>query len=344
MNQLTIYCHRSGTPMISAQLLTTRAWPMVQSMILLHPIYDTSSTTLLNRLDQIVRTGEWYNEAIQEAKLLMSAIMWKMESIIQRQPSLPADNVTVGCAEHLLNIFTFVISRSKPIVLPTYVVTKDNSNWHNFPTYLAAIDQLIEDYNSKIRLTTTAEDQILEDATDEAERAVELNRIYKKLDLKKVWSWIALQLDGQMLTQNLDSYRELFLNGTNNPTNYVVDDIDDLVTDILKYCDSGNEITFFIHKRLNTLREIVVDFYSGFTIISSSSKESNVSYDSSLLETPEETLLYQKLDNKLLELGTLTEPVRSNFANNILYMRAMAEYRLLSKRQGTVVNRAENNI
>jgi hypothetical protein len=123
------------------------------------------------------------------------------------------------------------------------------------------------------------------------------------------------------------------MTGDTNPEDWTTDDIEDVQLAIVECCDTGNEITFFINNRLNNIKAIIQDFYSSFTLLSHSVSDVSNSLDLTAEEQAKSNEFFAGFDSRAAVLTSKPEaPKRESFASLGLYLKATAQYNILSRR------------
>ena len=343
---LIIKCSRSGLPLAKVESLTNGSWPLIESFDgkLLHPIYNLPFNRLLKKFDNLLNeahSADWLltDNALTDIKLSMSATMYALDaiwspasSIAPITQSLPSDAVAVGSADRLYDIAEwFHLSITKQVAFPLYRISKDAGNlqWDNFATWLDDVEEIWDSIeNGKKKLAAEAEEE-----RKEALHTVRAADIYKKLDLKKVWNWMDIQLAESELypAGRRETFKTLFFKADMSPEDWTTDDVDDLVEAVMLCCDGGNEISHFIHTRLSNIRAAIVDFFSGFTILSTAA--AGVDADILAGATAQETALLQSFEDAAKQLDSLpAEPQRKDYPTMGAFMKAQAQWRIIARR------------
>lgn len=345
----TIYCARSGLPLAKVTALCSQGWPFLNTMSgqMIHPLYDLELGVLIHRLkDRESKAQEvgWMLEDshIKDIAVCMSAIMYRLDamwmppssdSFHKIEPSLPGTSVVVGSAKRLADLASWYhFATSKRMSFPIYRTSKKNSNlgWENFKDWLDTA-WLIRDEWEKGR--SESERLSLLKKREEALQTVKGEDIYKRIDFQKVWNWIEIQLAAapQYPAGRRETFKSLFMRGDLSPEDWTTDDVEDLQFAITECCDIGNEITFFINKRLNGIKAGISDFYGSFTLITRVAGSVNPE------ETPEErektAQFFSDYDSRAANLEELPpEPKRESFASMAKFIQAQAQWRILSRR------------
>jgi hypothetical protein len=334
----TIYCQNSGVVLgnlevkiFEGQLAYLEAH---SDALYLHPFYRLNSIVLIKKLEDCLHRFQeqgWLGSHPEQLRLrlLTSAMMFNLDSIKQSQTSLPSFAVAAASAGRLLGIskWFFYVS-SQRLAFPTYSVSKlnDNLEWQNFKHWIDSAYQIRQDWSSKSKeLKRDAEQKAMSESLREIK-----SEHYRRIDTKKVWNWIWLQLEDKIHSGRIETFKNLFLNGDVEAHEWIIDDVDDLREATLLHCDTGNEIMFFIKKRLDGIAALVRDFYSSFTIVSRISSEN---FGTEGGHTPEEALFFSEFDIRAQALEAMPEPPkREDFTSLGLFLKAQAQWNILSKR------------
>jgi len=340
----TIYCYRSNVPLASVTAICSQGWPLLNSIqtTLLHPIYGMPLAKLLlklkSHLDQAAQDA-WKIEhhAMVDMQLCTSAIMYSLDAFWQAPPessqhipSLPSESVVIGSAARLISIASWYhFGTSKRLKFPQYRVSKHNSNtrWENFSAWLDDAETIKQEWEGVVKKVDNVIDEIEAQA---ALQEVHAEKVYKRLDLRKVWGWIDTQISTEYSEGRRETFKTLFLKGDVTPEDWIADDVDDLVEAVLLCCDAGNDISHFIHTRLNHIRQLIADFYSSFTLLGKVVAD-NAHPD--IAQTEQEKQLFGELDSKAAALTELPPaPKREQFASLGLFLKAQAQYNLIARR------------
>lgn len=332
-----IYCHNSGVLLGHIQVCIVEGHMTYlqhhSENIFHHPFYGLDSVVLMGKLENSLAQHQesgWMPSESEKLRirLLCSALMHSMGSIKQFEPSLPKHEIAAGSAGRLLGLakWFFFIS-SQRLAFPIYSVSARNENlgWENFRVWLDAAYQIRHDWADKVR---ERKKEAEKKAFDEAMLDIKRESI-RAVDKKKVWNWIALQLDGKEPAGRIATFKDLFLNGDTEITSWLSDDVDDIQFAIAKHCDVGHEIMFYITKRLNGIRSLIKDFYSSFTLITKAQKDSYGNDE----QTAQEKAFFAGYDATAASLEELpAPPERKDFATLGLHMQAQAKWNILKKR------------
>jgi len=288
---------------------------------------------------QLAEQSEWLvkDSELLEVKLCMSAIMHSIDAIWQAPaaskqhvPSLPSTTVAIGSAARLLNLASWYhYLTSKRLSFPLYRVSvhNNNSEWQNFSSWLDDANSIRDEWEQGRGELETQEELRRRNA---ALLTVKAENIYKRIDFTKVWNWIDIQIATEYVAGRRETFKQLFMKGDVAPEDWVADDVDDLVEAVLTCCDTGNEITHFIHTRLNHIRAIIADFYGSFTLLNTVAK---TDAHPDTVQTKKEQEFFDEIDKKVDSLEALPPaPKRESFASMAHFLKAQAQYNLLVRR------------
>lgn len=336
----SIFCKNSGVLLATMQINIFEghlAYLDAHSdAIYLHPFYRLSSAVLIKKLeDSLHRAQEsgWvqtYKEQ-ERLRLLTSAMMHSLSCLKQDRPTLPSYHIAVASAGRLLGLakWFFYIS-SQRLEFPLYSISGKNENleWQNFKHWIDSAYLIREEWASKSR---TLEIEAKKKAHEESMKEV-LSESYRRVDTRKVWNWIHIQLADHFAPGRLETFKSLFLDGDLNAHDWITDDIEDLKIALVQHCDIGNEIMHFINKRLDGIRAIIKDFHSSFTIINPKRNQESSTFGIEE-QTPEEALFLSEYDRKVESLEELpAPPAREAFASQALFLKAQAQWNILKRR------------
>lgn len=350
-----LYCSRSGLPLADVTVLCSMGQPMVGNLLatqLIHPIYDLPLDPLLVRARKLIvdaEAAEWLLPAdnLRELSLCMSAILYSLDVMwlpaegSQRKvyPSLPALNVTVGTAARLIKLaHWYHHATSKRMTFPQYHVSKQagNTEWQNFSGWVDAAYEIKASWSDRKEQLEAEE---LKRSYDDALKTVRAESIYSKLDMRKVWNWIDIQLaiSKKYPLGRRTTFKTLFMDGNLEPSEWLLEDLEDLQLAIMECCDVGNDVMFFVNKRVANIRAVLLDFYGGFTLLTR-----NVPTDADgqparnpldALATPQEQAMMQAFDDLAAGITELPpEPQRASYPTLGTFLKARAEWTILSKR------------
>lgn len=359
-----IYCVRSGLPLASVTTLCNKGWPIFSSLQdgMLHPDYSTSLESLISRLTaqvKLAESKEWeVTKAMQtDMQVCMSAIMYGLDAMWlppegsshKIEPSLPRWSVVVGSAAVFTKLARWYhYSTSKRLHLPIYRVTKtaNNPGWESFSGWMEeafSVKKVWEKGRINNELVEAAE-QRRQDAIEE----ISADKLYKRMDFKKIWNWVDIQLADhpqygkEYPVGRRETFKELFLTGDLHVENWTVDDVEDLQFAIAQCCELGNDISYFINTRLNSIKECIRDFFSAFTIVGR-----NIGIDAAHVPEKEKEAtaqFFEGFDKRASMLEELpAAPKREDFPNAWTFLKAQAEHNILAKRFSRQAHLAQDN-
>lgn len=334
----TIFCRNSGVVLGQLEIKIFEGHlPYLEShdeAIYLHPFYRMSSAVLLKKMEDCLhKTQEsgWIGTDVEKTRLslLTSALMHSIGCIKQECPTLPRFEYAAASGGRLLGLAKwFWWISSQRLSFPVYSISKRNGNldWNNFRHWLDSAYLIREEWASTSRkLNLAAQKRAQEQSIREIN-----SEVYRRVDTRKVWNWIDLQLENHFAPGRRETFKNLFLNGDIEAHEWTVDDVEDLKIALVQHCDIGNEIMHFINKRLTGIQGLIRDFYSGFTLLT------KIKEDQSQLEeekTPEELAFFDEYDKKVEALEALPPaPQRKDFATLGLFLKAQAQWNILKKR------------
>lgn len=335
----TIYCQNSGVVLGQLEVLILEGHLAYleshSEAVYLHPFYRMNSVVLLSKLEDCLKFCQgngWVctHAEQQRLQLLCSAIMFSLGAIKQDGPSLPSFPIAAASAGRLIGLakWFFYIS-SQRLSFPTYSVssTNENRNWENFKHWLDTAYEIREEWGSKSReLQKEAEIRAREQSIKEIK-----SESFRRVDTRKVWNWVHLQLVDHVPNGRIETFKNLFLNGDLEAHEWTLDDVEDLQIELIEHCDIGNEIMHFINKRLDGIKGLIKDFYSSFTLVTRVAGNGNFSDQET--QTAEEQSFFSEFDKKAELLEQLpNEPKREDFATLGLFLKAQASHRILTKR------------
>ena len=337
MKTATIYCQRSGIAIAQVRTLCVDGFPFIKSMegLLYHPIYNKNLDSLLALLRKdltAAREANWIlSESVaQHAALCMSAILYNLGALQDDYACLPCDKVVIGSGSRLLALTNWYHhATSKRLQLPRYRPHRDNMNvgWNNLSGWLEACEEVRKTWETgKDANKKSAE---LTELTAKTQLSVRT----KRNDLPGTWNWIAVQLSGNYPDGRIHTWKDLWMNGDIEQENWCLDDVEDLMFAITECCDVGNEVMHYVSGRLKHLKEMIRDFYSSFTILSTRSGDANAHPDLTEAERAKEKEFFSEIDERASKLTELPpEPQRKDFASMALFIKAQAQHRLLVRR------------
>ncbi len=344
-----IYCQRSGVPLVSVSALCSMGWPMLSKLQdeMIHPIYGNSLERNLAQLKAALQEAEdiaWqvYEHEERNLQLLCSAIMYNLgamwlppEGSAHRiEPSLPSWPVTIGCGKRLAAIASWYhYATSKRMRFPTYRIsqTAGNTRWENFGGWLD------EAFDIKKEWEKGRTEHVLRELDaknrEDAMESVHAERLYGRVDFKKVWNWVETQMaeskkypEGRRTT-----FKSIFMEGDLHPEDWTVDDVEDLQFALTETCEIGNDIMFFINKRLNGIKEIISSFWGNFMLVGN--RESGPQFEMTEVEKEKTEAFLSDYDKRAASLEELpAEPQQSAFENKAHYYKALAQWNILKRR------------
>lgn len=337
----SIHCQLSGLPLANLEVLIYEGHLAYlgefEDSVTLHPFYKLSCTVLIKKLEHALHHYQESGFILSypeqnRLRLLVSAMVHSFNCLKQESPTLPSFPIAAASAGRLLGLSKwFYYVSSQRLDFPLYSVSKKNQNleWENFRYWLDAAYKVRETWATKSR----------EYSREAQQRAAELSlkeirseSVLKRIDIKKVWNWITLQLEAHYPEGRLATFQSLFLEGDINAHDWIEDDVDDLVFALDEHCDQENTILFFIKRRLSGIRALIQDFRSSFSVIKSKAESLNYGSDE---PTPQENAFFAEFDEKAAQLETLPPaPKRDDFATNALFLKAQAYHNILSRRKG----------
>ena len=344
-----IYCHYSGVPLATLEVkIFEGSLAYLEShdeALYLHPFYRHSSIVLVKKLEDSLHSAQesgWIlgDKEKQRLCLLVSAMMHALGAIKQNGTTLPKFEYAAASAGRLLGLAKwYFYSTSQRIIFPTYSISAKNENlaWENFKHWIDSAYQLREEWTSKSREYARQ--------AQEASHALALKEIksevYRRVDTKKVWNWIHIQMVDHVAAGTLVTWENLFLNGDLEAHEWLSDDVDDLQEALVKYCDIGNEIMHFINKRLSGIRGLIRSFYSDFTIVTR--KADGSSQYTTEEQTSEEKEFFDGFDKQAEALEEMPPaPKRESFTTMGLFLKAQAQWNILNKRHLLIQQRKDS--
>lgn len=299
----------------------------------LHPFYRLSHTVLLSKLESALKLAHEKGWALtwreqQRLQLLVSAVMINLDCVKQQHATLPSFAIAAGSAGRLLGLarWFFFIS-SQRFEFPVYSISKlnDNLHWENFSAWLDSAFAVRDAWSKKkkgieLDAKKRSQDQAMKEIKDEA--------VYRRLDIRKIWNWMELQLSLHYAPGRIETFKNLFLNGDIESYEWTEDDVDDLSVALVEHCDCGNEIMYFIRKRLDGILALIKDYKSSFTLITRTQQQFKEHE-----QTPQEALFIGEFDKKVEALDAMPEkPKRESFATLGLFLKAEAQWNILARR------------
>jgi hypothetical protein len=320
----TLCCRISGIPLFAAKpLVSFSLAPHIFSQIapdLVHPYYKLSLSQLL---DKAVRYIHSEDQTQRPPRILFSALAHALGHIKQGSPGLPSATVVAASFNRLVELAAWKHNLAKTCKFPDLHLTRVNANeqWQNIAVWIDNCFEIRREWETRVRKYKN-EQEI--EAAQHALKAIR-DEVYVNLDIKKLWNWIALQLDASgTATGRIETFRQLFLYGDINVELWTIDDIEDLQEAVLMHCDVGNSIMFAVNKIITNLRIVIRDFYSSFVVLDdfdASDSDSNI---------PD---IIRDADRQIAALGTLPpSPQRSAFSTATAHAVAQAKWNILARR------------
>lgn len=334
----TIYCQNSGVVLGTLEVLILEGHLAYleshSESVYLHPFYKMGNNVLLKKLEDCLHKCQeqgWVcsHAEQQRLQLLCSAIMFSLDSIKQDGPSLPSFQIAAASAGRLVGLTKwFFFASSQRLAFPLYSVSirNENRNWENFKHWIDSAYDIRNTWsNGKRELQKEAEIRAREQSIKEIK-----SESFRRVDTRKVWNWLHLQLADHLSFGRLETFKNLFLNGDLEAHEWTTDDVEDLQEALLMYCDIGNDIMHFVNKRLEGIRGLIKDFYSSFTLLTKVGDSSKFTNEQ---QTPEELSFFAEFDKRAELLESLPNgPKREDFATLGLFLKAQASHRILTKR------------
>lgn len=342
----TIFCQNSGIVLGQLEVkIFEGSLAYLEShtdALYLHPFYRHSSIVLVKKLEDSLHTAQasgWILTDSEKTRLclLTSAMMHNLAAIKQNGPSLPKFEYAAASAGRLLGLAKwYFYSTSQRITLPLYSISQKNENleWQNFKHWVDSAYEVREEWTSKSRRYAREAQEI-----SHALALKEIkSEVYRRVDTRKVWNWIHIQMIDHLSAGRLTTFENLFLNGDLEAHEWLSDDVDDMQEALLLYCDIGNDIMHFINKRLSGIRGLIKSFYSDFTLIYDPNKTQQ-HHDEE--QTTEEKEFFSSFDKQAEALESLPPaPKRDSFQSNAHFYKAQAQWNILSKRYAAKIAKA----
>lgn len=348
----TLYCFRSGVPLASVTALCGGGWPFLQQIntSLIHPVYSLPLGVILTKLKEGIDEAEeaaWMlpDRKLLDIRLYMSAIMYELGCIWQPskealhlwtrlEASLPSEAVAAGTASRLFKIARWYhFATSKRMELPMYRISRANNNlaWENFSAWIDDAWSVHKEWETG-RTELNRQHQL--QLHTEALQMIRSADVMKRLDFRKVWGWIDLQIrvDAAYPAGRRETLREIFLTADTRPELWTLDDVEDLQEAIIVNCDRENDVYFFVNSRLMQLRACIKSFYGSFTLLSGED-DAERSEEQAKREQSAQQAFFSEYDRQAESLEQLPpEPARTGFPTMAKYLQAMAQWRILKAR------------
>lgn len=355
METQILKCSRSGLPLLEVKsMIGGGAWPLTHDALfkrVVHPIYGRPLHRIVRSLDMLslqLEDAEYifpHTGAYQEAALHISAGMHAIEAIWEPhpestricEPSIPCEAVTVSCLRRFASLLSwYQHETSKRIDFPLYKPSHANTNqaWDNFAAWLDACADIKHEW-AVGKADYDMQDEL--DARSEAEEFVSTAHIYSKLDQRKVWNWIRIQLekDGRYASGRIQTFETIYLMGEREPDRWTNDDIEDVQLAISECCDVRNDVYQFILKRLRNIAHSIAEFLGGFNVLDTPAHKQTAQ------EKEKTDQLLADYDAQLVGLVSLPpQPRREDFSTLALFLKANAQHSILSRRWKLLQNKA----
>lgn len=315
------------------------AAPVVQNfntLQIVHPFFQASDYNLLKKLQESLdwcNSHEWEVDARQMERLqiLMVAIMDRLGALKSESPGLPGIVATVGSVNRLGHLANWWLHHTtRRIQFPVFSVSRrnDNMDWNNFKSWLDSANEIRAmwdkrkseiEYDAELRARELASREVRSDSV-------------RRADLKKIWNWIELQLQGNIHPGQIHTMKAIFFTADMAPEEWLPDDIDDLSNAIHEHVDMGNEISHYITVRINNLYAAIRGFYEGFTIVNRAASSVN-SGEPSPKELAAENEFFKQFDDQVADMKVLpAAPVPGDYPTLAKFLKAEAQHRLLAAR------------
>jgi hypothetical protein len=346
-----LYCYRSGVPLVTVTALCGGQWPFIQQVntSLLHPVYALPLSAVLTKMKDLIDQADeaaWMlpDNQLLDLRLCMSAVMYQLEAIWQPpaeavhlwnklEPSLPCEATAAACASRLFKIARWYhFATSKRMELPLYRISKGNNNlhWENYSAWVDDAWSVRQEWESgRAELSRQHELQL----HTEALQMIRSADVLKRLDFRKVWGWIDLQMkaDSKYGPGRRETLRSIFLTADTQPELWTLDDIEDLQEAVINTCDRENDVYFFVNTRLVQLHANVKSFYGSFTFLHDEDEEATG--EQAQREQAAKQAFFADYDRQIESLDQLPpEPQRAAFVTMPKYLQAMAQWRILRAR------------
>lgn len=359
-----LYCYRSGAPLASITALCAGHWPFIQQVntSLLHPVYALPLGNVLARMKSLIDDADeaaWMlpDNALLDLRLCMSAVMYELEAIWQPpveavhlwaklEPSLPSAAVTAACASRLFKVARWYhFATSKRMSLPLYRISKSNDNlhWENFSAWVDDAWSVRKEWESgRAEFSRQHELQL----HTEALQVMRSSDVLKRLDFRKVWGWIDLQMkaDSRYGPGRRETFKSVFLTADTQPELWTLDDVEDLQEAVINTCDRENDVYFFVNTRLVQLHANVRSFYGSFTFLTESD-DAEANGEQAMREQAATQAFFADYDRQIETLEQLPpEPQRMLYPTMPKYLQAMAQWRILKARFEAAQKRKQEGV
>lgn len=333
-----VHCGISGIVLgtLNVQLIEGSV-PFMQDfnrLQILHPFFAQSDYNLLKKFKESLdwfNAMEWYDRPDQVVRLqvLMCCTLHKLGVLKQEYPGIPSWPVAVGSASRVYYLAKwYLMETAKRSPLPIYSVSRQNDNlaWQNVKFWLDTCYDIKTLWEKKTRQIERDEELKLR---DDAMKSIK-SQHYTRVDNRKVWNWIALQLIEEVGSKRLETFKSIFMSGDLEPELWLTEDVDDLIEAITEHCDNGNEIMHYINSRLGAISEHIEDFNNSFSVVS---RGVHGNGEISQKEVEAEEKFFSTFDQTVEVLETLPpEPQQKDFTTIGLFLKAQAQWRILKGR------------
>lgn len=250
-----------------------------------HPIFSLSFSALLHRANacwQLEKAGSRQFPMLQK-QLLFLALLHSSGLIKQDVAGLPSPKIVEIHFSRVLELLGYKNdTNSSRLHLPKLHIWKgaakeDGTNlFGNIPAWLDACESCKDDYENVAReRQKAAKSKAHELALKSIRRAM-----YSDISLKRLWGWVEAQVPATEFELD-ETFKQLFFCEENQINVWTEDDIEDLESLILKFCETGNSVSFEVLKRVKQLREWLYIYNDTFEIVTT-----NVQF-AALAGTPE---------------------------------------------------------
>ena len=311
---IPLMCARSGIPLgkfVPSPGLATaspyvRAW---KESTFLHPIFSLGFPELVHRANacwQLEKGGIRQFPLIHK-QLLFLAMLHASGLIKQDIPGLPSAKVVETHFPHLIELLGWKYeTASDRVAFPKLHVWKgaggeETGNiFRNVGSWLEVCDAVKEEYENVARTRQkAAKAKAHELAMKSVKRAM-----YADISLKRLWNWISSQVP-QNILENNPELEMLFFAEEAKINIWTNEDIEALETMWLRYCETGNSVSYEVGKRINELKTQLAIYNDTFELVDVSAQ--------------------------FKEHKGIAEPRPENFANRAAYLVARAKWQLANK-------------
>lgn len=305
----------------------------VSESLFYHPFFGLSDGVLLSKFDDAINTlinDDWElrnQHNLTKLQVLTAVIIDRLGCLVSRRPSIPDAKIAVASCVGLRSVARwFLTETAKRPLFPAYVPESSSAalapGWSTLRAWLWSCFELRTEYQTKIRkINQEFESRTRFEATREV---TNLSVGYRKSDLKKIWNWLAIQLEDNVHSGRLETYRQIFLLADIEPELWNLDDIEDLQIDIQAYCDETANVFSFAMRRCRALAEFIGEFYDAFKMVRSGDLGTASELEKRCAEE-----LESQLAEQLKEVVELVEPKEAEYSSRAMYLQARAKYNLL---------------